>query len=394
MKMQTTILTKALWRLQIFNSATNKSGLFDYATIISSQVEMSEDVAQIATDGTKVIINPVWFPSRPIEDQIFALSHEAVHIQQLHPERRGNRDPDNWNIAVDFWTNTRNLKDGHKPSREIYILPEDYNIQNFDPMRYTVEQIYDMLPANTKQKKKKPDDNGSSDQPGQGNAKPSLKSGTDVLEPPTANKATSAQKLETIKQVAVSLGMDPGKISGDFMEQYGIAHAPEKDWKTACWSFVAKLRESHWSMQKIMPSYRARRIIMPAIKRSNKLEFGIIIDTSGSIEGPQYSEFIAVTKDAFSQLRPERMIAVLADAKVQDVMEFDKLPQDIPFKGRGGTDFRPAIKYFEDNHPDIGGVMYLTDTYGDFPDEAPEFPMLWVVNNHQGQVPWGDICRI
>ena len=99
-------------------------------------------------------------------------------------------------------------------------------------------------------------------------------------------------------------------------------------------------------------------------------------------------------REAFDQLRPERMIGILADDMVRAEYEFDRMPDKIPFRGRGGTDFCPAIELIQEKYPDIGGVIYLTDGYGDFPRQAPQFPMLWAVNNPCVTPPFGDVCRI
>lgn len=380
--MKTTALSKAMWRLQIFNSNTNKSGLLHFATLISCPILESEEVPTIATDGISVIYNPTWWNSRPIDDQVFALAHEAMHIEGDHGQRfKSCPDPMRMNIACDIWNNHFLIKEGHKPSRDIYIDGAEYGISN--PDRMTIEQIYKALPANAAKR-----------QPGKGKAG-GIGSGKDMV-PVKATSASvdSAVKLEQIKQVAKGLGYDLSKLPTYIEEAYQEATAPKKDWKEECYKFAMRMRESHWSTSVFMPAYRARRILMPSIKRHNKMDFAFIIDTSGSIEGETYSMFIETVKDAFSQLKPERMIAVLADDLVRDEMEFTALPDKIPFKGRGGTDFCPGIQHIQDKYPDIGGVIYLTDGYGYFPKEPPTFPMLWAIDNHHVSPPFGDVCRI
>lgn len=380
--MKSTVMTKALWRLQSFNSTSDKSGLFHFAVILASEFIESEEVEQIGTDGTRVVYNPKWWAKQPIDNQVFALAHEATHISSMHCERSLEvNDPERWNKACDIWVNHYLLKIGHKPSREIYIDGSMFGIRN--PERYTVDQIYKLLPPTPPQEKG-------------GAGKGGMSAGDDMLKPDSSNNAQEikAVKMERIRQVAQGVGYDISKLPEFAEEAYQNSIAPQRNWVEECYKFVARLRESHWSTRKLMPAYRARRVIMPAIKRSNKLEFAFIADTSGSIEGPTYSMFVETIKDAFEQLKPERMIGVLADDMVRHVVEFDKMPDKIPFRGRGGTDFRPAIKYIEDNHPEIGGVIYLTDGYGDFPKKAPSFPLLWAIDNNNVKPPFGEICLI
>lgn len=70
---------------------------------------------------------------------------------------------------------------------------------------------------------------------------------------------------------------------------------------------------------------------------------------------------------------------IVADTDVQSVREIENVKEisEIEFKGRGGTDFRPALKLAEEFNPDI--FVYLTDLMGSFPEEKPSFPVLWTI---------------
>ena len=78
---------------------------------------------------------------------------------------------------------------------------------------------------------------------------------------------------------------------------------------------------------------------------------------------------------------------IQADMEVQEVTCIDdlsKLEQYIAhlnLKGKGGTDFRPAFEYVntlleQEKFRKLKGLIYFTDGYGTFPDEAyePEVP--------------------
>ena len=52
--------------------------------------------------------------------------------------------------------------------------------------------------------------------------------------------------------------------------------------------------------------------------------------------------------------------------------------------GGGGTDFRPAFRHVdrlieEGKLERLGGVLYFTDGYGVFPEEAPPYPVTFVM---------------
>lgn len=74
-----------------------------------------------------------------------------------------------------------------------------------------------------------------------------------------------------------------------------------------------------------------------------------------------------------------QVFAVVADAAVQSVQEIKDIRDiaAVEFKGRGGTDFRPAFALADEMDVDL--VVYLTDLMGTFPEEKPGYPVLWTL---------------
>jgi predicted metal-dependent peptidase len=122
-----------------------------------------------------------------------------------------------------------------------------------------------------------------------------------------------------------------------------------------------------------------------------------VIDTSGSIGTEEFNLFIAETKSIRNSY-PCKITIIEADAAVQKVYQLKK-EVDVHFKGRGGTDFRPAFDYIDKHNlrPDL--VVYLTDMCGTFPSEAPPYPVIWVKTpSHYGwsskEAPFGMVLEI
>ena len=61
--------------------------------------------------------------------------------------------------------------------------------------------------------------------------------------------------------------------------------------------------------------------------------------------------------------------------------------------GGGGTDFRPVFDYIKNNSINPACMLYLTDMYGSFPQEAPQYPVLWCATSDI-RGPFGDTLRI
>ena len=151
--MKTSLLSKALWKLRNFNYNSNKSGLLDYATIVSCNIIEDSAVNSIETDGLNLFFNPSWWSQQDVETQVFALSHEAEHIRKMHVFRAGNRDPALWNVACDICVNELKFRDGHKVASK-FIMGAKFGITFNSSM--TAEMIYDRLPKQAGQAGQKP----------------------------------------------------------------------------------------------------------------------------------------------------------------------------------------------------------------------------------------------
>ena len=120
----------------------------------------------------------------------------------------------------------------------------------------------------------------------------------------------------------------------------------------------------------------------------------VIIDSSGSC-ADYWEQFLGEMSAIHSELRPSQMTIIHCDYDVAHVDEVD--PEDqfpmTPVKGGGGTAFKPAFDYINENHPEVEAAVYLTDLEShDFGDEPP-YPVLWV-STERHEAPWGQTCYI
>jgi predicted metal-dependent peptidase len=82
------------------------------------------------------------------------------------------------------------------------------------------------------------------------------------------------------------------------------------------------------------------------------------------------------------------------DAQVHEVVKirkFQDFTKKLQMKGGGGTDFRPVFNKVKELKMQPELLIYLTDTYGSFPEKAPNYPVLWCVTCEAGMsnIPWG-----
>lgn len=123
------------------------------------------------------------------------------------------------------------------------------------------------------------------------------------------------------------------------------------------------------------------------------LNFIIVIDTSYSTSGSLVEKFLEETfqiltsKDSFfhqsqihiiqcdNQIRKDTLISSLDDISIY--------MEDFELSGGGGTDFRPAFRYInqqldEGKYKNIKGVLYFTDGKGIYPAKRPPYDTAFV----------------
>ncbi|MCK4260100.1 MAG: hypothetical protein KAX49_14065 [Halanaerobiales bacterium] len=123
-------------------------------------------------------------------------------------------------------------------------------------------------------------------------------------------------------------------------------------------------------------------IYLPKRGQKQKLHIGVAIDTSGSVDVDMLSEFKAGMGYLFSFFRNNLEVIVFqADAAIQgeDVIREPEDMEKIKWKGGGGTDFNPVFDRMREEHPELRGLIYITDTDGKFPDKELSFPTVWLV---------------
>jgi hypothetical protein len=100
---------------------------------------VDESISTANTDGTRLSFTPKFVKKQTMPQSKGLIAHEIMHIVLNHHTRRGDRDPDLWNIAGDFGINNELIKAG-------FILPDGGLIdKSYDGM--STEAIYAALEA-------------------------------------------------------------------------------------------------------------------------------------------------------------------------------------------------------------------------------------------------------
>jgi len=99
--------------------------------------------------------------------------------------------------------------------------------------------------------------------------------------------------------------------------------------------------------------------------------------------------------DWLIEMTPEKLVDIYCDARVHLVNEYepgDTIGAEAP--GGGGTDFRPVSDEIARWDEPPKALIFLTDLDGQFPAEAPEYPVPWVRVGQHRTPPWGECVQI
>jgi predicted metal-dependent peptidase len=172
----------------------------------------------------------------------------------------------------------------------------------------------------------------------------------------------------------------------------GNLTAPQKNWKQILAEFVEQ-EINDYGFSPPDRRFSWNDIILPDFSEPEDVVKNLVfaIDTSGSIGEREFQVFISEIVGCISQFGGKvKGHLIYCDAEIHNegVYDLEDVAKSMPVGG-GGTDFRPVFDWIRDNlDDDCAGLVYLTDGYGTYPDNSPNYPNLWVLTNEY-DVPFG-----
>lgn len=322
-------------------------------------------IPTMATDGSKIYYNPE-FALKIDDDEVFGvLLHEISHCIYLHctQKRRLNRESHKWNVSCDYAINLEIRGMQYKLPREA-LLEDKFRDMN-------AEQIYDSLPQDVSNLQTLDIHIENSDS----------KSWDDMEE-----KILSAYEMTKNSK-------SKGDMPGGLKRWLDKLRKAKVNWARVFHRYVGQaLSKDDYSYTRVNKRFAPQDIYLPDLRNHIIGNVVIAVDTSGSITKKCIEQFGA-EMSKISHLVDE-CVAISCDAQVHEIVKIRKFSNWLKemkfgFKGGGGTDFRPVFDIVKERRLNPELLIYLTDTYGTFPDRAPNYPVLWCITVDGGKVPWG-----
>jgi len=316
------------------------------------------------------------FYSLSPSEQVAVLMHEIEHIVRQHPQRGLGKVLKVWLIAIDLVVNQyiQGLPKGSVTlewANGFFPLPQ--------PLEYrqAAEYYYQNLLPYASMMPSMPDLEEQHD---------------------WGDEALSPMDLQDVIQKAVRKAYEraAGHVPAHLTEAVAQWLVPTNPWPAILKRFVA----SHVSENR-RATWRRLNRRMPDVYRGTRERtqsaFLVVVDTSGSMASADL-ELIWGHLRHIADSGVELWV-MQADMQVQEVRRWTRQIPEFQWKGRGGTDFRPAFKWALDprQEPRVhrrpshwDGLIYMTDGDGPAPDTKPPIPTLWaVLPGHTAPVTWG-----
>ena len=127
------------------------------------------------------------------------------------------------------------------------------------------------------------------------------------------------------------------------------------------------------------------RVYMPTLELRGSGTGLLSIDTSGSVSDAELVKYITEIVGVIEMTKPDKLIIIQHDARIHSVTEWQSNDDfsSLKITGRGGTNNSPSFKFAREYEDPIDWMICFTDMeIGDYPKEAPSFPVLWAATGH------------
>lgn len=356
----------------------------------------SKQLTTAATDGKHIFYNPDYLHSLPVAQQDGFLLHEVLHAALLHVPRQGVREAELWNIAADIVVN------GIISKQDIFELPpgglRDEKLEDL-----SVEEIYELLLKNKNNSQSlklvNPDllTEAPGDIPPTSIIEGGLNNSGDKHSLSEKRKAGLEEHWQNALQQAsvIARTVNQGLLPAGIDRELGALNAAQIDWRSYLWRYLVQTPTDFSGFDR---RFIGRGLYLEALQ-GESIQVYVAVDTSGSVDNQQLSMFLSEVAGILSSYPHLKCELYYVDAEAYGPFELSsdmRLPKP---QGGGGTSFVP---FFEKVAESWDGYtqsvcIYLTDGYGNFPDIAPQLPVLWVVTpgglELQG-FPFGEAVRL
>jgi predicted metal-dependent peptidase len=346
-------------------------------------INADEWCATAATDGRNFYYNTRFIQLLKPKEIEFLFGHEVLHCVYDHFGRRGDREPQIWNIANDFCVNA-DLKE-HGVGEFITSVPCLYD-RKYNG--WSSEKVYDDLMKNVKKISLSDllDQMIDEHLDGEGDDKSDGKGG-DGEEIDGSGKGKGRPKIseeerrairDEIKEamLAAAATVDgAGNIPAGVQRLIKEMTEPKMNWRELLRMNLESTIKSDYTWMRASRRGWHMDAVMPGMKPDEMIDVALVIDASGSMDENMLKDILSEVQGIMDSFPVYKIHVISFDTQVYNPQQYDSdnldSIVDYEVQGGGGTSFECFYEYFKENDITPHRMVVFTDGYpgGSWGDE-------------------------
>jgi len=359
-------------------------------------VNADEWCGTAATDGRNFYYNSRFIQMLKPKEIEFLFGHEVLHCVYDHFGRRGDRDPQMFNIANDFCVNADLVK--HHVGEKITTVPCLYD-PKYDGM--SSEEIYDLLMQNVKKislsdlLSKLIDEHLDGDEDGEGSGKDGEGSGKGKPKLSAADKQAIKDEIKEAMLAAAATVDGAGNLPAGVKRLLKDLTEPQMNWRELLRMQLESTIKSDYTWMRASRKGWHMDAVMPGMKLDPMIDIAVALDASGSISESMLKDFLSEIQGIMDSFPAYKIHVITFDTDAYNPAQYDSDNLDdicdYEVRGGGGTDFDCIFTYLKANEIEPKRLVVFTDGYpfGSWGDELYT-DTVWILHGTTTIVPpWG-----
>jgi len=338
-------------------------------------VNADEWCSTAATDGRNFYYNSRFIKMLRPKEIEFLFGHEVLHCVYDHFGRRGNRDPQLFNIANDFAVNADLIK--HRVGEKITTVPCLHD-PKYDGL--SSEEIYDLLYEKADKislgdlmdklidEHLDGEGDGDSDSDGdkEGKGRPKLSD---------ADRQAIRDEIKEAMLAAAATADGAGNIPAGVKRLIQELTEPQMNWRELLRMQLESTIKSDYTWMRASRKGWHMDAVMPGMKLDPMIDIAVALDASGSISEKMLKDFLGEVQGIMDSFPAYRIHVVTFDTEAYNPAQYNSENLDdicdYEVKGGGGTDFDCVFNYLKENEIEPKRLVMFTDGYpfGSWGDE-------------------------
>lgn len=365
--------------------------------VLNLNISENKEIKSMGVDiKGNLIYNKKWVSKLDDEQLKGVLCHEVLHLALQHFIRGENKEHEIYNIATDLVINcilTNNnfaLPKGCVPCNNEFELVKGLILKELD--KKTADEVYHEIMKSGKVQIRKVMGLGGigfdEHKFGGGKAKAN---GTDIEK--------EKKKWNRVFSEASIYAKQQGKLPDGIERLVDLVLNEKVNWKHLLYKYITNELPYDYTYSRPSKKSISTGVYMPSILREN-LDVVVSIDTSGSINQDELSEFLNEIINIAKSFNNIKITLIVCDSEIKDVYVVAngsiETIRNLKIKGGGGTSHIPIYEYIKEHLPNAKFVINFTDGYTNFP-EHESCRSIWVLTKNsckEDDIPFGEVIKL